>query len=123
MNFLQIPWSRWVLPRPQLPWMNSGLYCTPGNSATYKAALWAMWLLGPTTNVSMSCRSLGRTVRLLSGADDSAAAVARPPAGLIIGGIVLIGWLTATALRVGRTVGDPSITGDIGRWWARDLSE
>src|SRR5437868_2723460 len=101
MNFLQIPWSRWVLPSPQLPWMNSGLYCTPGNSATYIDALWAIWLLAPTTNVSMSCRSFGRTVRLLSGADAATAAAAgRPPAGLIIGGIVLIGWLTATALRV-----------------------
>src|SRR5689334_8080047 len=81
-----------------------------------------MWLLGPTTNVSMSCRSFGRTVRLLSGAEDSAGMAGRPPAGLMAGGIVLIGWLTATALRVGRTVGDPSITGDIGRWCVRDLS-
>src|SRR5205814_10015849 len=60
MNFLHSPWSKCVLPSPQLPWMNSGLYCEPGNSETYTAALKASWLLWPTTNVSMSWRKRGR---------------------------------------------------------------
>src|SRR6476469_1176769 len=59
MKFLHSPWSRCVLPSPQLPWMNSGLYCTPGNSATYAAALYASWFDAPITNVPRSCRSRG----------------------------------------------------------------
>ena len=44
--------SRCVFPRPQPPWMKSGLKCAPGRPTTARAAANATWLLAPTTNVS-----------------------------------------------------------------------
>ena len=40
------------------------MYCEPGYSDTYVAALYASWLLAPTTNVSRSCRNRGRVAKI-----------------------------------------------------------
>ena len=44
--------SKWVLPRPVPPWMNSGLKFTAGELARVRAAVAATSLAFPTTNVS-----------------------------------------------------------------------
>ena len=54
--FLRIKWPmeciRWVLPRPTPPYIKSGLYISPGDSATAKEAACARLLLAPTTKLS-----------------------------------------------------------------------
>src|SRR5437764_4706691 len=44
--------SRWVLPRPESPWMKSGLYERAGVSATDSDAAWANRLESPITKAS-----------------------------------------------------------------------
>ena len=53
-------WRRCVLPRPDSPWMTSGLYDLPGASATATAAAWAKRLDDPMTKFSKRYRGLSR---------------------------------------------------------------
>ena len=54
--FFNMKWAmaciRWVLPSPTPPYIKRGLYISPGDSATARAAAWARLLFPPTTKVS-----------------------------------------------------------------------
>src|SRR5262249_5483357 len=51
-TWLPMALSRWVLPRPELLYMNNGLYTAPGVSDTARAAATASRLAEPTTKLS-----------------------------------------------------------------------
>src|SRR5690625_2082655 len=77
--------SRWVLPKPDTPYIWSGLYALPGTSATATAAAWANRLLEPMTKVSnvyRGFRCISPSVR--RSASEGGVADGRPRSGPVV---------------------------------------
>ena len=73
--FFNMKWAmaciRWVLPSPTPPYIKRGLYISPGDSATARAAAWARLLFPPTTKVSKVYLGFKLALCMTSGLTDA----------------------------------------------------